>query len=47
MPIDLLIGDLAIRQGLESGKSIAELEDSWMTGLNDFLRLRQKYLLYP
>ena len=47
MPIDLLIGDLAIRQGLESGQSIAELEDSWMTGLNDFLRLRQKYLLYP
>jgi uncharacterized protein YbbC (DUF1343 family) len=47
MPIDLLIGDPEIRQGLESGKSIPELEDSWMTGLDDFLKLRQGYLLYP
>jgi uncharacterized protein YbbC (DUF1343 family) len=47
MPIDLLIGDQEIRQALESGKSIAELEGSWMTELKDFLKLRQKYLLYP
>ena len=46
MPIDLLIGDQEIRQALENGQSIAELEDSWMDGLNDFLTLRQKYLLY-
>ncbi len=46
MPIDLLIGDQEIRQALESGQSITELEASWMAGLNNFLQLRQKYLLY-
>lgn len=47
LPIDLLIGDQEIRQALESGQSITELEGSWMAGVNDFQRLRQKYLLYP
>lgn len=46
LPIDLLIGDQEIRQALEGGKSITELEASWMPGLNNFLQLRQKYLLY-
>lgn len=46
MPIDLLIGDQKIRQALENGHSITELEASWMAGLNEFLALRQKYLLY-
>jgi uncharacterized protein YbbC (DUF1343 family) len=45
-PIDLLIGDQEIRRALEAGKTVAELEASWMTGLNDFLELRRKYLLY-
>lgn len=47
MPIDLLIGDQAIRQALEAGESITDLEASWQDGLNKFLRLRQEYLLYP
>ena len=47
LPIDLLIGDQEIRRALESGQSIIELEGSWMAGVNDFLRLRKKYLLYP
>jgi len=46
LPIDLLIGDQELRQALEAGKSPKELEASWMVGLNDFLELRQKYLLY-
>jgi uncharacterized protein YbbC (DUF1343 family) len=46
LPIDLLIGDQELRQALEAGKSIPELEASWMPGLNNFLQLRQKYLLY-
>ena len=46
LPIDLLIGDQELRQALEVGKSTKELEASWMVGLNDFLELRQKYLLY-
>ena len=47
LPIDLLIGDQKLRQALEAGKSIVDLEASWMDRLNDFLKLRQKYLLYP
>ncbi len=47
MPIDLLIGDQAIRQALEKGQSIAELENFWMAGLKNFQKLREKYLLYP
>jgi uncharacterized protein YbbC (DUF1343 family) len=46
MPIDLLIGDQKIRQSLESGTPITELEKAWMPGLKDFLTLRQNYLLY-
>jgi len=46
LPIDLLIGDQEIRQALETGKSIKELEASWQDGLNKFLQQRQKYLLY-
>ncbi|MBI5603914.1 MAG: DUF1343 domain-containing protein [Deltaproteobacteria bacterium] len=47
MPIDLLVGDQLIRQALEAGQPITELEASWQDGLNKFLRLRQEYLLYP
>ena len=46
LPIDLLIGDQKLREALEAGKSIAELEAAWMPGLNNFMRLRRKYLLY-
>jgi uncharacterized protein YbbC (DUF1343 family) len=46
LSIDLLIGDQELRQALEAGKSAKELEASWMVGLNNFLELRQKYLLY-
>lgn len=47
MPIDLLIGDQEIRQGLEGGRSLELLEASWQDGLNKFLQLRQEFLLYP
>ncbi len=46
LPIDLLIGDQEIRQALENGEPIPELEATWQEGLNDFLRKREKYLLY-
>ncbi len=46
LPIDLLIGDQKIRQALEAGDSIAELEAAWQNRLNDFLKKRKKYLLY-
>jgi uncharacterized protein YbbC (DUF1343 family) len=46
LPIDLLIGDPAVRKALESGTPIEELEASWEKGLKKFARIREGYLLY-
>ncbi|MCU0580338.1 MAG: DUF1343 domain-containing protein [Desulfobacterota bacterium] len=46
MPIDLLIGDPAVRQALEAGTPVAELEKSWEQGLEEFKKIRERYLLY-
>jgi uncharacterized protein YbbC (DUF1343 family) len=47
LPIDLLTGDESIRLGLEAGTPAAELEASWQEELNEFMKLRQEFLLYP
>jgi uncharacterized protein YbbC (DUF1343 family) len=47
LPIDLLTGDAAIRQGLDKGVPVKELEAAWQGELSDFLTARQKFLLYP
>jgi uncharacterized protein YbbC (DUF1343 family) len=46
MPIDLLIGDRAIRRGLESGTPIPELEVGWQGELEEFNKIREAFLLY-
>lgn len=46
LPFDLLTGDDAIRQGLENGLGVAELEDSWQEDLARFMEVREKFLLY-
>ena len=46
MPIDLLIGDRAIRRGLESGTPIPELEVGWQEELEKFNKSREAFLLY-
>jgi uncharacterized protein YbbC (DUF1343 family) len=46
MPIDLLIGDQALRQALEDGTEIDILEASWQEGLEEFRRIREEFLLY-
>ena len=45
-PIDLILGDKSIREGLENGLSAAELEQSWQTDLDRFRQERERYLLY-
>jgi uncharacterized protein YbbC (DUF1343 family) len=44
--MDLIIGDPAVRSGLEQGAAVAELEESWQPGLNEFDALRKKAFLY-
>jgi uncharacterized protein YbbC (DUF1343 family) len=45
-PIDLILGDKSIRQCLESGIKLDELEKEWGENLGRFLTTRQKVLLY-
>ena len=46
MPIDLLIGDQSLREGLEDGLPVSDLETAWHPGLEEFLRAREAFLLY-
>ncbi len=45
-PIDLLSGSTAIRESLDARRPVEELIASWQPGIEDFLKARQKYLLY-
>jgi uncharacterized protein YbbC (DUF1343 family) len=46
LPIDLLTGDAAIREGLDKGMPIPDLESSWQGELGEFLEARQEFLIY-
>ncbi len=46
LPMDLILGDRALREALERGETIASIEEKWQPALEDFLRKREKYLLY-
>jgi len=46
LPMDLILGDMALRKGLERGDSIMDLEKKWKPALDEFKEKRQKYLLY-
>ena len=46
MPVDLIIGDKNLREGIEQQKDINELENSWQKELEDFKELEQHYFLY-
>ena len=46
LPFDLLTGDAAVRQALESGVPLAELEASWQGDLKRFGEIRREVLLY-
>ena len=46
MPVDLIIGDKDLREGIEQQKDINELENSWQKELEDFKEIAQRYFLY-
>jgi uncharacterized protein YbbC (DUF1343 family) len=46
LPIDLLTGDAAIREGLDQGTPVADLEAAWQNDLQEFLQARREFLLY-
>ena len=46
MPIDLILGDTALRQHLESGASISRITQNWVSDLESFSQWRKPYLIY-
>ena len=46
LPMDLILGDITLRKGLEQGDAIMDLEKKWQAELDEFKEKRQKYLLY-
>jgi uncharacterized protein YbbC (DUF1343 family) len=46
LPMDLILGDIDLRKGLEQGTPLAKLEEKWQPALEQFLEKRKKYLLY-
>ena len=46
LAIDLLFGSPQIRESIEKGVSLSQIEQDWQAEQNTFLELRQKYLLY-
>lgn len=45
-PFDVISGTKKIREAIEGGLSLREIEQSWQTALNEFQQKRQDYLLY-
>lgn len=46
LPIDMIIGDMKIRKGIEEGIPVNELEESWQDALKSYLERIQAVLLY-
>jgi uncharacterized protein YbbC (DUF1343 family) len=46
LAIDLLLGRRELRPMLEAGVPVEEMERSWMTGLEAFVDLRRRFLIY-
>jgi uncharacterized protein YbbC (DUF1343 family) len=46
LPIDLLTGDAAIREGLDAGRPPAELSAAWQPGLAAFIEASRAFWLY-
>jgi uncharacterized protein YbbC (DUF1343 family) len=46
MPFDILVGNSWIRNALERNRPLAEVERRWRKGLEEFINVRKKYLLY-
>jgi uncharacterized protein YbbC (DUF1343 family) len=46
LPMDLILGERGVRQGLEAGRPLVELEAGWREGLEAFDERRKRYFLY-
>jgi uncharacterized protein YbbC (DUF1343 family) len=45
-PFDVIAGTSSIRQAIEKGSALEEIREGWQAGLEAFLQVRERYLLY-
>ena len=45
-PFDVVAGTSSIREGIEKGDSVEDIQKRWTGNLEDFKELRKRYLLY-
>ncbi len=43
---DNLIGNGWVREAIENGESVEDIQAQWQEGLNEFKEVREQYLLY-
>ncbi|MCB2184242.1 MAG: DUF1343 domain-containing protein [Desulfobulbaceae bacterium] len=46
LPLDLILGSKNVRESIERGTDIVELEQSWLGDLQEYDAIRRKYFLY-
>ena len=45
-PFDVIAGTSSIREAFQQGTAIEEIQRSWAAAFNDFMKVRERYLLY-
>jgi uncharacterized protein YbbC (DUF1343 family) len=45
--LDRLCGTASVRNTIIDGKSLDDLKPQWLDGLDSFMKVRRKYLVYP
>ena len=45
-PFDVIAGTIKVREAIEEGSTISELQERWEPGLSEFKKLREEFLLY-
>jgi uncharacterized protein YbbC (DUF1343 family) len=46
LPFDILAGSSGVREQIESGVAAKEIARSWESGVAEFMKLRERFLLY-
>jgi uncharacterized protein YbbC (DUF1343 family) len=45
-PFDVIAGTSSVREAIETGSTIEDIQRGWSGGLNAFKEVRERYLLY-
>jgi uncharacterized protein YbbC (DUF1343 family) len=45
-PFDVIAGTSSIREAFEQGSTLGEIQKTWVAPFNEFIKVRERYLLY-